>query len=191
MPFERNGVAGAMKRGADLDDFDDPVEWTPVTRPAAIALTAFGAWIIWGHFFSEDRWLMLLDNANLALHEAGHPLVALFSQHLSVYGGTLFQLLFPALFMRHFHRQGQRTGWIASLMWLGENLMNVARYMKDARAQVLPLVGGGDHDWTEIFSRWGVLQADVRIGTLTSLLGLCLVAWGLRLAVPRLRAPQA
>lgn len=180
-----------MKRGADLEDFDDPVEWTPVTRPAAIALTAFGAWIIWGHFFSEDRWLMLLDNANLALHEAGHPLVALFSQHLSVYGGTLFQLLFPALFMRHFRRQGQRTGWIASLMWLGENLMNVARYMKDARAQVLPLVGGGDHDWTEIFSRWGVLQADVRIGTLTSLLGLCLVAWGLRLAVPRLRAPQA
>ena len=117
--------------------------------------------------------------------------MALFSQHLSVYGGTLFQLLFPALFMRHFHRQGQRTGWIAALMWLGESLMNVAHYMKDARAQVLPLVGGGDHDWTEIFSRWGVLQADVRIGTLTALLGLCLVLWGLRLAVAALRSPQA
>jgi hypothetical protein len=52
-------------------------------------------------------------------------------------------------------------------------------------------VGGSDHDWTEIFSRWGVLQADVRIGTLTSLLGLCLVAWGLRLAVPRIRNPES
>lgn len=176
-----------MKRG---DALDGQIEWQPVTRPAAIALTAFAAWIVWGHFFSEDRWLMLLDNANLALHEAGHPLVALVSQHLSVYGGTLFQLLFPALFMRHFHRQGQRTGWIAALMWLGESLMNVAHYMKDARAQVLPLVGGGDHDWTEIFSRWGVLQADVRIGTLTALLGLCLVLWGLRLAVAALRSPQ-
>jgi hypothetical protein len=180
-----------MKRSADLDDVDDPVEWTPVTRPAAIALTAFAAWIIWGHFFSQGHWLLLLDNANLALHEAGHPLVGIFSYRLMVYGGTLFQLLFPALFMCHFHRQGQRTGWIAALMWLGESLMNVAHYMKDARAQVLPLVGGGDHDWTEIFSRWGVLQADVRIGTLTSLLGLCLVAWGLRLAVPRIRNPES
>ena len=122
-----------MKRG---DALDGQIEWQPVTRPAAIALTAFAAWIIWGHFFSQGHWLLLLDNANLALHEAGHPLVALFSQHLSVYGGTLFQLLFPALFMRHFHRQGQRTGWIAALMWLGESLMNVAHYMKDARAPV-------------------------------------------------------
>ena len=87
-----------MKRG---DALDGQIEWQPVTRPAAIALTAFAAWIIWGHFFSQGHWLLLLDNANLALHEAGHPLVALFSQHLSVYGGTLFQLLFPALFMRH------------------------------------------------------------------------------------------
>jgi hypothetical protein len=63
--------------------------------------------------------------------------------------------------------------------------------MKVARAPVLRRVGGGDHDWTEIFSRWGVLQADVRIGTLTSLLGLCLVAWGLRLAVPRIRNPES
>jgi hypothetical protein len=121
-----------MKRSADLDDVDDPVEWTPVTRPAAIALTAFAAWIIWGHFFSQGHWLLLLDNANLALHEAGHPLVGIFSYRLMVYGGTLFQLLFPALFMCHFHRQGQRTGWIAALMWLGESLMNVAHYMTRA-----------------------------------------------------------
>lgn len=177
----------AMKRS---EACDESLEWQPVTRPAAIALTAFAAWIIWTHFFSQDRWLPLLDSANLALHEAGHPLVALFSHHLSVYGGTLFQLLFPALFVRHFRRQGQRTGWIAALMWLGESLMNVARYMKDARAQVLPLVGGGDHDWTEIFSRWGVLGSDVRIGALTALLGLCLVLWGLRHALPGLRPAQ-
>lgn len=172
------------------DDMDGQAEWQPVTRPAALGLVAFAAWIIWGHCFTQDHWLALLDSANLALHEAGHPLVGLFFPRLSVYGGTLFQLLFPALFMHHFHRQGQRTGWLAALMWLGESLLNVARYMKDARAQVLPLVGGGDHDWTEIFSRWGVLGSDVRIGTLTALLGLCLVAWGLWHAVMALRQPQ-
>jgi hypothetical protein len=52
--------------------------------------------------------------------------------------------------------------------------------MKDARAQQLPLVGG-DHDWTEIFSRWNLLASDVRIGGFFGLLGVavCLlaVAW--------------
>ena len=43
--------------------------------------------------------------------------------------------------------------------------------MADARAQVLPLVGSGDHDWTEIFSRWGVLQRDTTIAGFVSLLG--------------------
>lgn len=39
---------------------------------------------------------------------------------------------------------GLAMAWV----WLGENLLNIARYLGDARAQVLPLVGGGEHDWT-------------------------------------------
>ena len=35
--------------------------------------------------------------------------------------------------------------------------------MADARAQVLPLVGGGDHDWARIFGRWHVLAHDTQI----------------------------
>jgi hypothetical protein len=57
--------------------------------------------------------------------------------------------------------------------------MNIGRYMADARAQVLPLVGGGEHDWTEIFSRWGVLPLDTRIGGFTRFLGLVLMAYAL------------
>ncbi|RYF01089.1 MAG: hypothetical protein EOO32_05215 [Comamonadaceae bacterium] len=159
---------------------DASADWHPVSQTAALAVTALSAWIVWVHFFTEDAWVMLLDHANLALHEAGHPLVAIVSGHLSVYGGTLFQLLFPALFLRHFRQRGNSTGWAVALVWLGENLMNVSRYMKDARAQQLPLVGGGDHDWTEIFSRWGVLASDVRIGNGVRLLGLCLVLYAVR-----------
>ena len=69
-------------------------------------------------------------------------MVGILSSHLSVYGGTLFQILFPLLFIRHFLHRRNTVGWVASLVWLGENLMNVGRYMKDARAQQLPLVGG-------------------------------------------------
>ena len=152
-------------------------DWEPANKTAAWALAAVAAYVLWQHLCTEERWVFLLDHANLAIHEAGHPLVSIFSQHLSVYGGTLFQLLFPLLFVHHFWRQRQSLGFAASWLWFGENLLNVARYMKDARAQQLPLVGG-DHDWTEIFSRWNLLASDVRIGGLFGLLGVavCLLA---------------
>lgn len=121
-------------------------------------------------------WVPLLDSANLAFHEAGHPLVGIFSERLTVYGGTIFQLLFPLIAAIHFAREGNRTGAALCVIWLGENFHNIARYMADARAQELPLVGNGDHDWTEIFLRWGVLQRDTRIADFTHLVGWLLMA---------------
>jgi len=52
--------------------------------------------------------------------------------------------------------------------------------MADAREQVLPLVGNGEHDWTEIFSRWHVLHRDTGIAAFISIvawIGVC-IAWG-------------
>lgn len=40
-------------------------------------------------------------------------------------------------------------------IWFFENVHNVACDMADARAQALPLVGGGKHDGEQIFSCWG------------------------------------
>ena len=167
----------AVSRMTDPDS--EEKQWVPLSTGTAVALSLLAAWMARQHFLSADAWVFLLDSVNLALHEAGHPMVALFSSRLSVYGGTLFQLLFPALFAHHFWRQRQAAGWAASLLWLAENLMNVGRYMKDARARELPLVGGGDHDWTEIFSRWGVLAHDVRIGNSCKALGLALAVYAL------------
>ena len=155
---------------------DEENEWPPTSTGATIALSVVAAWIAWQHLLTADAWVLLLDNANLALHEAGHPIVGLFSSRLAVYGGTIFQLLFPVLFAHYFWRERQPTGWAACLLWLAANLMNVGRYMKDARAGELPLVGG-DHDWTEIFSRWGVLAHDVGIGNSVKVLGLALAAY--------------
>ena len=56
-------------------------------------------------------------------------------------------------------------------MWFFENWLNIARYMADARAQELPLVGGGDHDWHRILSRWHLLQYDVSIAAATRTIG--------------------
>jgi hypothetical protein len=43
--------------------------------------------------------------------------------------------------------------------------------MADARKLELPLVGGGDHDWNTIFTRWEVLRYDTRIAAAVRLIG--------------------
>jgi hypothetical protein len=51
--------------------------------------------------------------------------------------------------------------------------------MADARVLELPLVGGGDHDWNTIFTRWNVLSYDTDIaGTVR-----CIAWTGMALAV--------
>ena len=166
-----------MKLPSQLEPppFDDPGTAT-VSAGQFFAVAAFAAACLGFHWFGEDGWVPLLDSANLALHEAGHPLVGIFSERLTVYGGTLFQLAFPLLAALQFRRSANPAGIAGALVWFGENLFNVARYMADARAQELPLVGNGDHDWTEIFSRWHVLHLDGRIAGITRGIGLILMA---------------
>ena len=155
-----------------------------MTLAGFLGVAAFALLIVFARLKSGEDWVPILDSANLVIHEAGHPIVGLLGARLTVYGGTLFQLLFPALVAFHFHRRGEAVGLAFGLVWLGENLLNVARYMADARSQLLPLVGGGEHDWTEIFSRWGVLESDTRIAGFTAFLGWSLMlgalAWLLR-----------
>jgi hypothetical protein len=126
---------------------------------------------------SGERWVPLLDSANLAFHEAGHPLLGMLSERLTVYGGTVLQLLLPAAVAASFWVRREAVSFAFALGWLAENLWNVSRYMADARARELPLVGSGEHDWTEIFLRWGALESDTTIAGATRFLGwLLLVA---------------
>lgn len=160
-----------------MQNFDSD---SPTITPAQlIAVAAFALLCLGFHWFGESGWVPILDSANLALHEAGHPLIGMLSGRLMVYGGTIFQLAFPLAAAWHFQRAGNRAGAAGATVWLGENLLNVARYMGDARAQELPLVGGGEHDWTEIFSRWGLLQLETRVAGLTRWLAVLIIGGAL------------
>jgi hypothetical protein len=119
----------------------------------------------------DDGFLFLLDHANLAFHEAGHVIYGLLGSTLALYGGTLGQLTFPLLAAAGFWRRGEPVAFALAGVWLFENFLNIARYMADARARQLPLVGGGEHDWTDIFSRWGVLSSDTAIAGLVDAAG--------------------
>lgn len=110
----------------------------------------------------------IVDHINLAFHEFGHPLFGIFGELMGWLGGTLFQLVFPIATTVHFLRQQHWLSAAACVTWLFENLRYVAFYVADARTQALPLVGGGEHDWTYLLGRWDLLEYDTRIaGVLT------------------------
>lgn len=146
-------------------------DWNEVTTQKLLGFAAgMGVFLLLA-LKSELGFVFLLDHANLLFHEAGHPAVGLFSRRLEVYGGTLGQLVFPMVLAISFWRKGESLSFAASVVWFFENWLNIARYMADARAQVLPLVGGGEHDWTNIFGRWGVLAHDTQIASVVRVIG--------------------
>jgi hypothetical protein len=66
-------------------------------------------------------------------------------------------------------------------------------YIRDARLQALPLVGGGEHDWAWLLGNWGLLQRDQLIGGAVYLVGVLLyliaLAAGWILATRPIRTP--
>jgi hypothetical protein len=148
--------------------------WKRVSLAGLVIPVAFAGYIVYWTLHG-DGWVPLVDDANFGVHEAGHPLVGLFSARLAVYGGTLAQLALPAVGMIEFWRRRDALAYGLCGMWLGQSLLNVARYMADARAMRLPLAGFGEnvlHDWNIILARWGLLNQDVLLAN-----GLRLVAW--------------
>jgi len=127
-----------------------------------------------------------LDLVNLAFHEAGHLFFSPFGTTMHFLGGTLGQLLVPAGLAVYFVKARQKPfAAAACAWWLGESLVNISVYMSDARDLALPLVGGGDHDWNNLFYAFGLLgQESVaavsawthRCGTIVMVLGLAWLA---------------
>jgi hypothetical protein len=152
--------------------------WRRVSGLAALATSVGLGWFLWLLKTDADGFVFL-DYANLAFHEAGHPIFGIFGSTLGLYGGTLGQLVFPAAALLAFWRQREPIGFTVAAVWLFENCLNIARYMADARVQVLPLAGGGEHDWSEIFTRWGVLSSDTSIARVVTTAGWIgmLAAW--------------
>lgn len=104
-----------------------------------------------------------LDSIDLAIHESGHLVFAPFGEAIGFFGGTMLQLLLPAVFVGYFLKRDDRFGAAVCLWWVAQNFWNVSVYVADARAQELPLVGGGEHDWAFLLERAGWLAYDQMI----------------------------
>lgn len=107
----------------------------------------------------------ILHNIDLPIHETGHLVFAPFGEVMTILGGSLFQVAFPLVFVAYFLRRGDRFGAAVCLWWVAQNCWDVAIYVADARAQELPLVGGGEHDWFTLLDRWDLLEQDLLLAS--------------------------
>lgn len=148
------------------------MNWSPVTLPRFTAFSLSILAIVGLELRPPLGWVPLLDGANLLFHEAGHLFFGVLGETAGLYGGTLGQLVFPLAVSIGFWRQRAAISLAFGCLWFFENFFNIARYAADARTQELPLVGGGEHDWWNIVSRWGVLEHDVAIAITIAGVGL-------------------
>lgn len=120
----------------------------------------------------------ILDHVNLAFHESGHMIFGIFGELMHWLGGTLGQFVFPLACTLYFVRGGHLLQAGGCAIWGFENLRYVAFYLGDARTQIIPLVGGGQHDWAYLLGRFGLLEQDQRIASF-----LTFVSWSGWIAV--------
>lgn len=154
-------------------------------------------WMTASHLLLKSQWVFI-DNVNLLLHEAGHVIFSWGGDQLAALGGTIGQLMWPAIFAGYFWwRRRERFAAVAAVWWFGENLVGIARYLQDGPRESLPLIGGNVHDWNFLLGRWGLLsRADEIAGAVRfagagiMVVALCLlVLWTVRPSSRELELP--
>jgi hypothetical protein len=154
--------------------------WNAVSRGTGIAWLCFYTLFLL-YAFTNRTGFLILDYVNLIIHEGGHFFFSWFGHTIMILGGTLGELLVPLLCALYFFWQRETTGFAFCSFWFFENFPNIGTYMADARTSALPLVGSEESDWTILFTQWGVLAQDQKIGSLIRTLGylgmLATAAW--------------
>ena len=172
-----------------LPERDEPLQFYAELAVYAL-IVAWGLWFIFQPWDSEAIGESFLHRVNLPFHEFGHVLFRPFGQWLMFLGGSLFQCLLPLLPAGYFlFWQRQPFSAAVCLWWCGQNFIDLAPYIGDARAMALPLVGEWSdevvslrslrHDWHNILEPLGWLPYDHRLALISKTIGslIMLLAW--------------
>ncbi len=167
-------------------------------------LIAWGAALIVPPVSSNAAGESFIHLVNLPFHEAGHIFFSPFGRFMTSLGGTLGQLLVPAICgAALLWKSADPFGASVCLWWFGENFVDIAPYINDARAGVLPLIGGntgraapyGFHDWEYLLNETGLLRYDHQVATGSHVLGVLLmvaaIGWGALILVRYFRMQRA
>jgi hypothetical protein len=152
--------------------------------------------IVWGLKFifssieSNYSGNSFMHLVNLPFHEAGHILFLIFGRFMMILGGSLTQCLVPLICLFTFLvKTKDPFAASVSLWWIGENLIDLAPYINDARALKLMLLGGVTgrdvedyHDWEFILRKLGLLEYDHLMAQTAHMIGSLLMiiafVWG-------------
>jgi hypothetical protein len=183
------GAAATVDTGRPSAALRNPL--TGVMRAGRIALLA--GLLVWTIHFARAPLgsaaaSSVLHLPNLVFHEAGHVLFGFFGRFMTVLGGSLLQLLVPIVLAVAFLRQRNTFGAVVCTWWAGENLLDLAPYIADARVLELVLLGGKTgaevegHDWEFILTQLGWLHLDRSLGLAAYRAGLVVMfgalVWG-------------
>ncbi len=104
-----------------------------------------------------------LDTVDLPIHETGHLIFRPFGQTMMIAGGSLFQVIFPAVFVGYFIWQRSFCSAAIVSLWVGQSIINVWVYASDAVVMQLVLTSGftgsegSFHDWNYLLDHFGLL----------------------------------
>jgi hypothetical protein len=134
-----------------------------------------------------------LHLVNLVFHEAGHVLFGFFPRFLMVLGGSATQVLVPLACLVAFWRRGDRFATAVAAWWAGQNLVDLAPYINDARDLQLVLLGGRTgaevegHDWEYLLRVLRLMPWDHALARVAQLVGLLVMVGSLTWAALELR----
>ncbi len=145
-----------IEKAVEYNAADEFKKWIP-----SILMLPVMVWLV----LSRGEYTFI-DNADLVIHEAGHFFFKFFGKFIYTAGGTLMQIILPSIIIYYFFSNNYRTGMQFGLLWLGQNFINISVYAADARAQVLPLLGGNKvyHDWHYLLGELNILDLDSEVG---------------------------
>jgi hypothetical protein len=67
------------------------------------------------------------------------------------------------------------------LFWVGENMMDVSLYVRDAPTRLIPLLGGdkAGHDWHNLLAQWDMMDSAGTIADVMYYLGVVVCVAGI------------
>lgn len=118
-----------------------------------------------------------LDLVDLPIHETGHLLFRILGEFMGIAGGSLFQVIFPAVFVGYFIWKYKYYSAAIVLFWVGQSILNVYVYAQDAVTMQLVLTSGftgsegSFHDWNYMLTGLGLIDHTKTIAGLIRVAG--------------------
>jgi hypothetical protein len=122
-----------------------------------------------------------LDNVDLPIHETGHLVFRPLGEFVGIAGGSLFQVIFPAIFVAYFVWHEKYYSAAIVLFWVGQSILNVSVYAADAVVMQIVLTSGmtgaegGFHDWNYLLTETGLIGSTKTIAGIIRLAGTLVI----------------